>query len=65
MKEERILNVSFNIRGGTARKNVITKRVAFPIKVVRNLGVTEYDREINTKIHNNRILIYKLYYKWY
>ena len=60
MKEERILKVSFNKSGGTAGKNGMTTRVTLPIKWVRNLGVTEEDREIKVKIDGNRIIIEKL-----
>ena len=46
MKEERIAKVSFNKSGGTARGTAITNRVTIPTKWIKELGITEYDREI-------------------
>ena len=60
MKEERILKVSFNSSGGTASKNGMTTRITLPIKWVKDLGVTEEDREVKVKIHNDKIIIEKL-----
>lgn len=60
MKEERILKVSFNKSGGTAGRNGMTTRVTLPIKWVRDLGITEEDREITAKIDENKIIIEKL-----
>ncbi|WP_283697591.1 AbrB/MazE/SpoVT family DNA-binding domain-containing protein [Clostridium perfringens] len=60
MKEERILKVSFNRSGGTASKNGMTTRITLPIKWVKDLGVTEEDREVKVKIHNDKIIIEKL-----
>lgn len=44
--EERIAKVSFNKSGGTARGTAITNRVTIPTKWIKELGITEYDREI-------------------
>ncbi|WP_283697466.1 AbrB/MazE/SpoVT family DNA-binding domain-containing protein [Clostridium perfringens] len=60
MKEERILKVSFNRSGGTVSKNEMTTRITLPIKWVKDLGVTEEDREVKVKIHNDKIIIEKL-----
>ncbi|XZM35229.1 hypothetical protein ACSXAY_17500 (plasmid) [Clostridium perfringens] len=54
------MKVSFNKSGGTAGKNGMTTRVTLPIKWVRDLDVTEEDREIKAKIDENRIIIEKL-----
>lgn len=60
MNEERILKISFNKSGGTAGKNGVTTRVTLPIKWIRELGITEENRDVKVKIIDNKIIIEKL-----
>lgn len=60
MKEERIAKVSFNKSGGTARGTAITNRVTIPTKWIKELGITEYDREIKLTKKRGKITIEKL-----
>ena len=58
--EERIAKVSFNKSGGTARGTAITKRVTIPTKWIKELGITEDDREIKLILKEGKITIEKL-----
>lgn len=58
--QERIAKVSFNKSGGTARGNAITNRVTIPTSWIKQLKITEEDREIKLTLDNNMITIEKL-----
>lgn len=59
LNTERILKVTFNKSGGTA-KNGITTRLTIPISWIKQLGITEEDREVVVKLEDNKIIIEKL-----
>ena len=58
VNKERVLKVSFNKIGGTARNGIIA-RVTIPISWIKELGITEEDREIIAKLEDNKIIIEK------
>lgn len=55
MKGERILKVSFQ-KSGVGSMNT---RVSIPITWIRELGITEQDREIKVSINEDKITIEK------
>ena len=58
--QERIVKVSFNKSGGTARGNAVTNRVTIPNSWIKQLGITEEDREIKLILEDDKIIIEKL-----
>ena len=58
--QERIVKVSFNKSGGTARGNAVTNRVTIPTSWIKQLGITEEDREIKLILEDHKIIIEKL-----
>jgi antitoxin component of MazEF toxin-antitoxin module len=58
--QDRIVKVSFNKSGGTAKGNAITNRVTIPTKWMKQLGITEYDREVRLSLENDKIIIEKV-----
>ena len=57
--EERIAKVSFNKSGGTARGTAITNRVTIPTSWIKELGITEDDREVKLILEKSKIIIEK------
>ena len=47
--KERKAKVIFNKSGGTAKGKSITNRITIPTSWIKNLGVTEEDREVISK----------------
>ena len=58
--EERQAKVSFNKSGGTAKGTAITNRVTIPTSWIKEMGITEDNREIKLVIENNKIIIEKI-----
>ena len=58
--QERIVKVSFNKSGGTARGKAVTNRVTIPTSWIKQLGITEEDREIKLILEDDKIIIEKL-----
>jgi antitoxin component of MazEF toxin-antitoxin module len=58
--QDRIVKVSFNKSGGTAKGNAITNRVTIPTKWMKQLGITECDREVRLSLENDKIIIEKV-----
>lgn len=58
--EERIAKVSFNKSGGTAKGKAITNRVTIPTTWIKQLDITEENREVKLVIENNKIIIEKI-----
>lgn len=54
---ERILKVTFNKSGGTSSRNGITTRLALPTSWVKELGLTEDNREVIAMLENGQIII--------
>jgi hypothetical protein len=52
--------VTFNRSGGTARGKAITNRITIPTSWIKQLGVTEEDREVKLTLDSDRIIIEKL-----
>ena len=58
--QERVAKVSFNKSGGTAKGNAITNRVTIPRNWIKQLEITEEDREVKLILDDNKIIIEKL-----
>lgn len=57
---ERILNVTFNKSGGNSSRNGVTTRITLPVSWIRELGITEEDREVIVILEEDKIVIRKL-----
>ena len=58
--EERIAKVSFNKSGGTARGTAITNRITIPTSWIKELGITEDDRQVKLRLIDNKIVVEKI-----
>lgn len=58
--EERKARVLFNKSGGTAGKGGITNRVTIPTKWIKEMGITENNREVFLSFDGQKITIQKL-----
>lgn len=58
--ESRIAKVSFNKSGGTAKGNAITNRITIPTKWIKEMNITEDDRDVELKFENGKIIIEKI-----
>lgn len=59
MNESRNAKIILNKSGGTASKNSITYRVTLPTTWIKEIGVTEDDRNVKISIKNKKIIIEK------
>lgn len=59
MTEEREAKVLFNKSGGTAKGKAITNRITIPTSWIKELNITEEDREVTLKLIDNKIIIEK------
>jgi len=57
MFKERVLKVTFNKSGGTSSRNGITTRITLPTSWVKELGITEENREVVAKLEDDKIII--------
>ena len=57
--EERIAKVSFNKSGGTARGKAITNRITIPTSWIKQLEITEENRDVKLILDNDKIIIIK------
>lgn len=57
--QEKTAKVIFNKSGGTAGSGGITNRVTIPTTWVREMGITEEDREVILKFDGETIIIRK------
>jgi hypothetical protein len=55
--KERVLKVTFNKSGGTSSRNGITTRITLPTSWVKELGLTEENREVVAELKNGKIII--------
>lgn len=55
--KERVLKVTFNKSGGTSSRNGVTTRLALPTSWVKELGITEENREVIAKLEDGKIVI--------
>lgn len=58
--EERKAKILFNKSGGTAGKGGITNRVTLPTKWIKEMGITEDNREVFISFDGQKITIQKL-----
>ena len=58
--EERKAKILFNRSGGTAGKGGITNRVTLPTKWIKEMGLTEDNREVFISFDGEKITIQKL-----
>lgn len=56
---KRNLKVTFNKSGGTSSRNGITTRLTLPTSWVKQLGITEEEREVEIELVDNSIIIKK------
>ena len=56
---KRDLKVTFNKSGGTSSRNGVTTRLTLPTSWVRELGITEEDREVEIELVDKSIIIKK------
>ncbi len=57
--EERKAKILFNRSGGTAGKGGITNRVTLPTKWIKEMGITEDNREVFISFDGQKITIQK------
>ena len=57
--EEKRARVIFNKSGGTAGKGGITNRITIPTKWIKEMGITEEQREVNISFDGDKIMIEK------
>lgn len=60
MVEERTAKVMFTKSGGTAKGKAITNRITIPTSWIKELDITEDDREVSIKLIDNKIVIEKV-----
>lgn len=58
--EEKRARVIFNKSGGTAGKGGITNRITIPTKWIKEMGITEEQREVNISFDGEKIIIEKM-----
>ncbi|QEZ70837.1 hypothetical protein D4A35_18045 (plasmid) [Paraclostridium bifermentans] len=58
--ESRIAKVSFNKSGGTAKGKAITNRITIPTKWIKEMDITEEDRNVELKFEDGKIIIKKV-----
>lgn len=58
--EEKRARVIFNKSGGTAGKGGITNRITIPTTWVKEIGITEEQREVNISFDGEKIIIEKV-----
>lgn len=58
--EEKRARVIFNKSGGTAGKGGITNRITIPTTWVKEMGITEEQREVNISFDGEKIIIKKM-----
>lgn len=61
--ESRIAKVSFNKSGGTAKGKAITNRITIPTKWIKEMDITEEDRNVELKFEDGKIIIEKVIIK--
>ena len=52
-------NVMINKAGGTAGRNSVNYRISLPAEMIRAIGITEFDRSVNVKFVDGKIIIEK------
>lgn len=57
--EEKRARVIFNKSGGTAGSGGITNRITIPTKWIKEMGITEEQREVNISFDGEKIMIEK------
>lgn len=58
--EEKRARVIFNKSGGTAGKGGITNRITIPTTWIKEMGITEDQREVNISFDGEKIIIKKV-----
>lgn len=59
MQEKRNAKILFNKSGGTASKNGITNRITIPTTWIKEMGITQDNRNVVLKFENGIITIEK------
>ena len=58
--DTRKAKVSFNKSGGTARGTAITNRITIPTSWIKEVGITEDDREVKLRLMDKQIVMEKI-----
>lgn len=58
--QKKTVKVIFNRSGGTAGSGGITNRITIPTTWVREMGITEEQREVNISFEGEKIIIEKV-----
>lgn len=59
-EDVRKTKVLFTKSGGTAKGKAVTNRLTIPTKWIKNMNITEEDREVEMKFDNSKITIEKI-----
>lgn len=57
--QKKIVKVIFNRSGGTAGSGGITNRITIPTKWIKEMGITEEQKEVNISFDGEKIMIEK------
>ena len=60
MTDIRNAKINFNKSGGNASKNSYTSRLTIPTSWIKEMGITEENREVKLVIEDNKIIIEKI-----
>lgn len=58
--QKKIAKVIFNRSGGTAGRGGITNRITIPTTWIKEMGITEEQREVNISFDGEKIIIEKV-----
>lgn len=57
--KEKTAKVTFNRSGGTASKNGMTNRITIPTSWIREMGITQEERDVSMEFDGEKIIIKK------
>ena len=57
--KKKTAKVTFNRSGGTASKNGITNRITIPTSWIREMGITQEERDVSMEFDGEKIIIKK------
>lgn len=57
--KKKTAKVTFNRSGGTASKNGMTNRITIPTTWIREMGITQEERDVSIEFDGEKIIIRK------
>lgn len=57
--KKKTAKVTFNRSGGTASKNGMTNRITIPTSWIREMGITQEERDVSMEFDGEKIIIKK------